>query len=490
MLLLTLIFLPLAGGIASLLIPWSLTRRGLLLAVSLGHLSLTLLAAFLRPDGLWNGIILLDDLGLLMLLVQSLLFSAVSVYAFNSLQEEDTGLRRDFEHGFKFVNAPEAVFICCLLIFLSAMTLVSLTQHLGLLWVGIEATTLASAPLIYFHRHKRSLEATWKYLIICSVGIALALMGNVLLTISLQSSGSFHIAMTVSDLQSQANALHPAWFKAAFIFILVGYGTKMGLAPMHTWLPDAHSESPSLVSALLSGALLNCAFLGILRVWQVCLAVGLEDFGRDLLLALGLFSMLVAAFFIVHQNNFKRMLAYSSVEHMGILALGTALGSGAGLGVMLHMFNHSLCKAALFLAAGNIVQRYNSKNFEEISGLARAMPITGVLWVMGFLAITGSPPFGVFISEFIILKAILAELPWWVAGLYLLCLGVIFVGMSTAVLHMYQDKPPAHILIRRREPLCRILPISVLMALVLLLGVYIPDSFWQLIHQAAALIQS
>ncbi len=215
--------------------------------------------------------------------------------------------------------------------------------------VGVETTTLASAPLIYFHRHQRSLEATWKYLMICSVGIALALMGNILLSISMVGSDTRGGTMLLADLLAAAPGMQPFWLKAAFIFLLVGYGTKMGLAPMHNWLPDAHSESPSLVSALLSGALLNCAFLGILRAHQICTAAGIADFSSDLLVFFGLLSMVMAAIFIVGQGDYKRLLAYSSVEHMGILALGVGIGGGAAFGAMFHAVNHSLTKAGLFL---------------------------------------------------------------------------------------------------------------------------------------------
>ena len=204
------------------------------------------------------------------------------------------------------------------------MTLVTVSHHFGLMWVGVEATTLASAPLIYFHRQHRSLEATWKYLLICSVGIALALLGNFFLAVAAGRAGrQLDGPLSLSDLSGRCRiGLIVSWLKAAFLFFLVGYGTKMGLAPLHTWLPDAHSEAPSVVSALLSGALLNCAFLAILRVHRFAPPPGEAAFSQGLLVFFGLISMGVAAMFILGQADFKRMLAYSSVEHMGILALG------------------------------------------------------------------------------------------------------------------------------------------------------------------------
>jgi hydrogenase-4 component F len=316
------------------------------------------------------------------------LFLACSLYAFWYLSAEAGKKKQDFEEGVFFTNEPSAIFCSCLLAFLATMTLVTLSQHFGLLWVAMEATTLASAPLIYFHRHHRSLEATWKYLLICSVGIALALLGNFFMVIAASVPEVKDKSMIFSNLIGQGQFMNIPWLKAAFLFFLVGYGTKMGLAPMHTWLPDAHSEAPSVVSALLSGALLNCAFLGILRSFQICSAAGLGQFCQELLVLFGLLSMGWAAVFILGQSDYKRMLAYSSVEHVGILALGVGIGAGATFGAMLHAVNHSLTKAMLFLTAGNILAIYKTKNTKNITGIMSVMSATGVLWIAGFLAIT------------------------------------------------------------------------------------------------------
>ena len=212
----------------------------------------------------------------------------------------------------------------------------------------------------------------------------------------------------------------------------------MGLAPLHTWLPDAHSEAPSPVSALLSGALLNCAFLAILRVHGVCAAAGLGDFSRQLLLLLGLISMAVAAAFILGQTDYKRLLAYSSVEHMGILAVGIGIGGGGDWGALFHALNHSLVKAALFLTAGNILAAYGTKKAAEVRGLARALPWSGALWLAGFFAITGAPPFGTFVGELAILRAAFQRRAYLPAALYLLLLSVIFIGMAAVLLRMVQ----------------------------------------------------
>jgi hydrogenase-4 component F len=236
-----------------------------------------------------GGWLALDAAGLLFLSITSGLFLMVSFMSWAISARRQTGTT-DPEEGFLFDNAPEAVFIGCLLLFLAAMTLVTVSQHFGLLWVAIEATTLASAPLIYFHRHHRSLEATWKYLLICSVGIALALLANFFLAWRRRRPNGRKLSHGVVRARDAGAGLQVPWLKAACLLFFVGYGTKMGLAPLHTWLPDAHSEAPSAVSALLSGAVLNCAFLGLIRVQQVCVAAGLGGFGRDVWMALGLVS--------------------------------------------------------------------------------------------------------------------------------------------------------------------------------------------------------
>jgi hydrogenase-4 component F len=367
------------------------------------------------------------------------------------------------------------------------MTLVTCSQNFGLLWVAVEATTLASAPLIYFHRHHRSLEATWKYLLICSVGIALALLGNFFLAVAATSSGSAPIPLILSSLVQQASQLHPTWLKAAFLLFLVGYGTKMGLAPLHTWLPDAHSEAPSVVSALLSGALLNCAFLGIVRAQQVCAAAGQAAFGQDLLVGFGLLSLAVAAVFILGQTDYKRMLAYSSVEHMGIITLGVGLGGGATFGALLHAVNHSLTKAMLFLVAGNILAVYQSKSTVDVRGVLRVLPVSGMLWVVGFLAITGSPPFGLFISELTVLKGAFDQGRGGVALVYLVLLAMIFVGMATIVLGMAQGAPKDKRLesTKSDESRLAIMPTAALAVIVLVLGLYIPPVLQHAIQEAA-----
>lgn len=498
---LTMVLLPIMAGGAAFFLRHDAARRTLLLLTALGHAGLTASAWVKRPQPALDQWLLLDAPGLLFLSVTSALFLIVAIYALGYLQREDWGRREDFADGFLFTNAREATFTCCLLVFLGMMTLVAVSQHFGLMWVAVEATTLASAPLIYFHRHGRSLEATWKYIMICSVGIALALLGNFFLAVASTLGEHQHVPLLLNSLLQQATSLHVPWFKGAFLFLLVGYGTKMGLAPMHTWLPDAHSESPSLVSALLSGTLLNCAFLAIFRVQQVAVAAGQGAYGRGLLLGFGLLSMAVAAAFMVRQADFKRLLAYSSVEHMGILALAVGLGGMASFGAMLHLINHSVAKGMLFLVAGNILALYRSKSTADIRGVGRGLPISGALWVAGFLAITGSPPFGIFQSELVILKSALDQGRTLVAVVYLALLCTVFVSMGALMLRMAQGEPAgltasltptpgiektsARSRSSRGESWISVLPPMMLGTVALILGVYVPPALRQLLEQAA-----
>jgi hydrogenase-4 component F len=484
-----LILVPIIAAILSLIIRHDTLRRVIFVSAAFAHSVLTAIAWSRTPEPVLNGWLMLDAPGLLFLSITSVLFLAASFYAVGYLNSEKKQEKQDFEDGSIFTNTPEAIFIACLLAFLATMTLVTASQHLGLLWVAMEATTLATAPLIYFHRHNRSLEATWKYLLICSVGIALALLGNFFLAVAAAKAGNQDTKLLLSDLIQQGGTLNIPWLRAAFLFLLVGYGTKMGLAPLHTWLPDAHSESPSIVSALLSGALLNCAFLAILRSHQVLSAAGQSEFSSSLLIVFGLISIIWAAIFILGQTDYKRMLAYSSVEHMGILALGVGVSGAAAFGAMLHAVNHSLTKAMLFFVAGNILAVYKTKASKDVTGIISITPATGVLWLAGFVAIVGLPPFGLFISEFIIAKAMFEQHRVGIAIAYLAVLALIFISMSKIFLNMAQGKAPQNISAQTgSQTILNILPPAFLGVLTLIFGLYIPPFLNTALHAAAKAI--
>jgi hydrogenase-4 component F len=381
------------------------------------------------------------------------------------------------------------VFCAVTLVFLAMMNTVVLAHHLGLLWVALEATTLSSAPLLYFNHNARSIEATWKYLLVSSVGVALALLGSFFLAYAALHAG-LPGSLLLADLIRVAPDLSPPWLHASFVLLLVGYGTKMGLAPMHTWKPDAYGEAPGLVGALLAGGLTTCAFTALLRFHQICVAAGEGEFSRSRLLALGLFSMAVAAVFLARQRDYKRMLAYSSVEQMGILALGIGIGGGATFGALLHLVNNGLAKAAMFLAAGNIHRAFGSKRTEEVGGALRLVPASGALFLLAFLALAGTPPFGPFLSELAILTGAVERGRFAVAVAFLVLLVVVFVGMGATVLAVVQGEPPeAARATRFRDRFGNTAPIAALVALLLVLGIFVPAPLRDLVAAAAAFVE-
>lgn len=487
--LITIVLIPVLLGALSIVLPYKKIRRGILVAGSISHLTLTVILGFMRNNaydtGDWIG---LDNQGLLFLAITSILFLMVSIYTAGYLWRESDRNVEDSVEGFYFRNEPERMFIACLLFFLATMSMVCISRHMGLLWVAIEATTLVSAPLISFHKHHRSLEATWKYLLICSVGIAVALLGNYFMAFAAHQE----VSLNLDKLIGNAGFLDQKWLKASFLMLLVGYGTKAGIAPMHTWLPDAHSEAPSMVSALLSGALLNCAFLGIMRSHSILFASGLGDFSGGLMVFFGMLSIVFAAAFMIRQTDYKRMLAYSSIEHIGILTLGAGIGGIAGTGAMLHAVNHSLTKGMLFIISGQILYLYGSKKTSDVHNIAKTTPFTGIFWMVGFLAITGTPPFGTFISEITILYGIIGAGRWGIAAGYLLGLGVIFIAMARIMINMsFGGNLNSRIIEKLKElkgvPLWYTAPVIIMAFIILSLGIYVPDALFRFLANAAGL---
>ena len=476
MLLNAIILLPAAAALIAGLVPWPRLRPLLVPLTALTHLGLVCRALAQGPITPSHAMLGLDPLGGLTLLVVSLLYAVSSLYALGYLR-----CHHDWDNR---------IFTACLLLFLSAMSLATLARHLGLLWVAVEATTLVSAPLIYYNRNKFSIEATWKYLLLCSVGIALAMLGILFVAYaSLLGHGEANIQL--DHLLANAPLFSVPWLRAGFVFLLVGFGTKMGLAPLHTWKPDAYGEAPGLVGGLLAGGLTSVAFLAILRAMQIMTAAGEQAIARQCLLALGVTSLLFAALFVIRQRDIKRMLAYSSVEHMGILAIGVAVGGLATYGAMFHMFNNALTKGSLFMSAGNIHRHYGSKRQCEILGSLAVLPVSAGVFLAGFLAIAGSPPFGVFLSEFTILRGIFNTGHPLLSGGFLLLLTVIFIGMAGTVLPVtlgptydQQGTPGNH----HETLLTAGAPLLLLLA-VLAAGLYLPAPLKNLFTNAAALLE-
>jgi hydrogenase-4 component F len=470
-----LILVPLLAAGGAVLTPSNRWRPLWVPAGGLAHLVLMGMAMATGPSAAMHGWLALDALGMVVLGFISLLFFLCALYAPAYLE-----LRPD---------RPNRVFCGCLLAMLSMMSLVALSHHLGLMWVGMEATTLATAPLMFFNHNARSLEATWKYLLIGSVGIALALLGSFFLAYSSLHEG-LESTLLLDDLIHLAPRLSLPWLHASFVLLLVGYGTKMGLAPMHTWKPDAYGEAPGLAGALMAGGVTSCAFLAILRFYQICVAAGEAAFAREILIFVGLLSMAVGAVFMVRQRDFKRMLAYSSVEHMGILVLGIGIGGLATFGALLHLITNGLTKGVLFLSAGNIHRAYDSKYTDDVRGAIRRLPVSGPLFLAGFLAVTGSPPGGPFISEFTILCGAFNAGNYVVAAGFLLLLATVFVGMGATVLSVVQGTPsPQASATDYHDRFRLVAPILILMGLVVLLGVYLPPPLESLLRDAAALLE-
>jgi hydrogenase-4 component F len=448
------------------------SRRALALLVTGASLHLLAAAALWMapPAPLAGEILVLDEVGLLFLTLTSVLFFAASLAAVAHFkQERETPLLHRF--------------VGCLLWFLSAMTLVVSTHHLGVMWAAVEATTIASAPLVYSYKRKAALEAAWKYLMICSVGIALALLGVFFLGVAASRAGRADLGL--SALLGVAPSMERPWLKAAFVLALVGFGTKMGLAPLHTWLPDTHSEAPSPVSALLSGALLNCAFLAILRFYQVAVASGDAAFARTMLLLLGFVSIGVAAAFMIAQRNYKRLLAYSSIENMGIIAVGIGLGGGATYGALLHSVNHSLCKAGLFFLAGNVLGEFHTTAAGEVRGVLRRLPATGTLLAALAFALGGAPPFGTFLSKFVILQTAFASGHPWLGALFLLLMSMAFLGFAGVILPMLQGDTGVR---AKSEPILAVAAPLALALGALLMGTWIPPALADLLRRAAQTI--
>jgi hydrogenase-4 component F len=360
--------------------------------------------------------------------------------------------------------------------------------NVALMWVAIEATTITSALLIPLRRTRASVEASWKYILICSVGIALAFAGTVLAYFDfVATAGQVPDSLNWNVLRAAAPSLHPEPLQLAFAFILVGYGTKAGLAPMHTWLPDAYSEAPSPMSAMMSGVLPAVALYAIAR-WKAVIDGAVDpQFTTGLLTGFGLASMIVGAFSLVIQRHYKRMLAYSSIEHMGLVSIGFALGPAGVFASWLHVVNHAVAKSMSFLLAGRIVDRYGTAEIGKVRGLLLTMPVTGTLFAAGVLALVGLPPFGLFISEFLLVRAAVAGGHGWIAGAILLLLVTAFISLIGHMNKMLYGEVPAGVRIgeRRGWPVLALIGSA---AVLVALGVILPAPVSVLIDQCVSLL--
>lgn len=472
---LILINLPLAAAALVWFMKPGLHRARVLPVVGLVHLALVVLALthsfHLKPDAWFR----LDPLGGWILLVVSVLFTLCALYAPSYL-----ALRMDRDFG---------IFGVAMLGFLGMASLVAASRHPGVLWVGMEAMTLATTPLVYYNKNKRSLEAAWKYLLICSVGMALALLGTFFVAYAAQLGGLGE-PIYIDRLVLRAHDMPAAWLKAGFVLLLVGYGTKMGLAPMHTWKPDAYGETPGIVGTILAGGVTSMAFLALLRMFSILAAAGQADFARELLVAMGLLSMAWAFVFMIRQGDLRRLLAYSSVEHMGILAFGVGIGGKATAFALFHVAANALVKCVLFLGSGNIVRSFSSKSLADVTGAMRRLPVSGWCFLLGFVAVVGSPPFAPFVSLFGITSSALGSGHVLAGSLFLVLLGGIFVAMGAVVLPVLQGNPnPDSVRTQYRDTFGLTAPLIAALALALLLGVCLPGPLQALLTRAAHLVE-
>ncbi|HEX5219533.1 MAG TPA: proton-conducting transporter membrane subunit [Verrucomicrobiae bacterium] len=421
-----LITIPLLLAGIALVWPKDRTRPWLMPVAGVVHVIFALWLLVNPPEinpGSWLGF---DAVARAVLPAISLLFLVCSFYGVTYLR-----LRAE---------RPNRVFVAILLGLLGLMSLALQAQHLGLLWIAVETATLGTVPLLHFNTTARAIEATWKYLLIGGTGIALSLLGSFCLGYaSLHEGGGGDLRFAA--LTAQGEGLSRPWVLIAWVLLLTGYGTKMGLAPMHTWKPDAYGEAPGLVGALLAGGMTTTAFVALLRVRHVVDAAGAGDVTGRTLLAAGLFSMLVAALFLLGTPDFKRMLAYSSVEHMGILSVGAALG-GAGIAAALfHVWNNSLTKGALFLSAGNMRRAAKASRVSEVAGMARLTPLSARMFIVGMFAVTACPPFGPFFSELRIAQAGFDSGHNLAIALFLGCLLFAFFGLTRLVFAIADGRP-------------------------------------------------
>jgi hydrogenase-4 component F len=370
-------------------------------------------------------------------------------------------------------------------LFSFTMVLCLLSNNVGILWVALEGATLSTVLLVSLYRTPASLEAAWKYFILCSVGIAQALFGVILLYFAAEKVlGPGGTSLLWTHLYEVRSQLEPTVLSLAFVFLLVGFGTKVGLVPLHNWLPDAHAEGPTPVSAVLSGLLLNVALYAVVRS-KVLVDGALErNFSGNLMMGFGLLSVVVAAFFLSRQKDIKRMFAYSSVEHMGIMTFAFGMGGAvAAFAGLLHMTVHSLTKSAIFFTVGHASQKTGTQNMDEIRGLVESNPTIGWGLAIGSLAILGMPPFGVFTSEFMVLTTAMHEHPWATPFL-LVALGVAFAAIFGKVQPMVFGETTG----RRLPHPPALIPVFVHLGIVLMLGLYIPPYLVDWYRQAARLI--
>jgi hydrogenase-4 component F len=394
-------------------------------------------------------------------------------------------MRHEREHG-RVGHAAMRYYHVMYQMFIFSMILALMSNNIGILWIATELATLTTVLLVSLYRTPTAIEAAWKYFILCGVGIALALFGTVLVYFAAEKVlGEGGEALLWTNLNIVSGKLEPTILSLAFVFLMVGYGTKVGLVPLHNWLPDAHSEGPTPISALLSGLLLNIALYSLVRCKALVDGSTNSAFAGNMMMAFGIISILVAGFSILRQKDIKRMFAYSSIEHMGIATFGFGLGGPLGtFAALLHLLVHSLTKSAVFYTAGHAALMHGSQEMDKIKGLFKGNPVVGWSLMLGVMALAGMPPFGIFTSEFLILTATIQEAPMWTPFL-LIGLVVAFAGLIRVVQPMVSGDVPDY-----QKPIrAAHIPVIVHLAIVLMVGLYIPDFLNQWFNSAVEMLK-
>jgi hydrogenase-4 component F len=444
-------------------------------------LSLRLAWSVLGHGPVRAGLLAADAVSAVFVLLIGLLVAAVSIYTLGWMPRElaHRGIReRHLRLYYALVHG-----------FVATMLVTVLSDNLGVLWIAMEGTTITSAILVGFHGHRYGLEAAWKYIIVTTIGISFGLFGTILVyAAAAHAQGGALQAMSYAAIVAAAPQLDPGIVRIGFIFVLIGYGTKVGLAPMHMWLPDAHSQAPSPVSALLSGALIKCALFGIIRFHTIARGACGPELSGSLLLFFGLVSVIVATPFILAQRDFKRLLGYHSVEHVGIVALGLGFGGRIGTyAALLHVVNHGVTKALVFFVAGDAIGRYRTRNMHAIRGLLGIAPFAGTMLLCGAFSLAGVPPFSIFVSELLVVRAGLAGGHYLAVALFLLMVVVIFAGLIHHAGSMAFGTAPAGA-DRSRARIAPLAGMLLLGAVMLLLGVFIPPGLHGLLERATEII--
>jgi hydrogenase-4 component F len=473
--------LPLAAGLASLCLPVKTVGA----ATVFGGVAALALALVLASDvehgrtlHALSGWLRLDALGVVFLLATAFLYATAAVYSVGYLRPgRDATFARRYH--------------CYLNLFGWTMLLVPLAADFGSLWIAVELTTIVSALLVALERTDAALEASWKYVLIASTGLGIALLAVILLYAAGTSALGSSYVPRFDRVLANAASLPQEPVKLAFLLAALGFGTKVGFVPVHTWLPDAHSEAPSPVSAMLSGSLLAAAFYAILRFFQVAVATGNAQFARHVLLVFGAASLVGAGFFVLRQASYKRLLAYSSIEHMGVVALGVGFGAPLAIaGALLHVITHASAKALAFFGAGSILRRYDSKEVDQVTGAGSVLPVSGPLFLAAALALSGLPLSGVFRSEFQIVAGGFASPAYFWVTLLIVFVNLAFFGVIWHAGRMVLSDPLAGAPARGETSWWMVGAMLACLLVVVALGVHLPGDLSTLLSSARELLTS